>query len=427
MSTSESNKDDLPADGHADIDATPVVASDAFPDRMAASITNTGPRRNTSPPPIPNNARGLPRARTTSQNVRARATLPPPTGRAVPPPIPSSAMRVAAPDGLIDIPIDVEAPVPLRPRGQGTVPPTPSAVMPPPFIITPGLQSRGDIGLRSPSFMAVTPLRFEQATESPPPADNQELFADGWFQAADRTSEVRDMFESGWTRDTPLESERSSTALWLFRVVVVVCVAGLAFMVARRESSPSATTAPTGTAERVQRLPSSPTASTHAADGPTQAAQEMLATEHAVTVSAQAASAPSTGDADPSSTTKVLPPPAVAETTTTPSATKHAKTSRAPTSRRPPQQRKEHPNVAASASREGTLMVSTKPPCEIVIDGVATVLTTPQRAMKLRAGKHALTLFNLRLGIEITLPITIEARKTTKVIRDLMPLQQSTR
>jgi hypothetical protein len=66
-------------------------------------------------------------------------------------------------------------------------------------------------------------------------------------------------------------------------------------------------------------------------------------------------------------------------------------------------------------------MVSTKPPCDIVIDGVATVLTTPQRALKLPAGKHELTLFNLRFGTEVTLPIVIEARKTTKVIRDLMP------
>lgn len=81
----------------------------------------------------------------------------------------------------------------------------------------------------------------------------------------------------------------------------------------------------------------------------------------------------------------------------------------------------------ASASGEGTLMVSTKPPCDIVIDGVATVLTTPQRALKLRAGKHTLTLFNFRFGVEVTLPIWIEANKTTKVIRDLMPLKRGAR
>jgi hypothetical protein len=40
---------------------------------------------------------------------------------------------------------------------------------------------------------------------------------------------------------------------------------------------------------------------------------------------------------------------------------------------------------AEAPKGEGVLMVSSKPPCEILIDGVATGLTTPQRAIKLTA------------------------------------------
>jgi hypothetical protein len=63
-------------------------------------------------------------------------------------------------------------------------------------------------------------------------------------------------------------------------------------------------------------------------------------------------------------------------------------------------------------------MVSTKPPTEIAIDGVATVLMTPQRALALTPGRHKLTLFDLRSDITVTIEIVIEAGKTTKIIRD---------
>jgi hypothetical protein len=49
------------------------------------------------------------------------------------------------------------------------------------------------------------------------------------------------------------------------------------------------------------------------------------------------------------------------------------------------------------------------------------VLTTPQRAIKLKPGKHKVTLFNTSLGIEVTYPVEIQANKPTKLIRDLMP------
>jgi len=70
---------------------------------------------------------------------------------------------------------------------------------------------------------------------------------------------------------------------------------------------------------------------------------------------------------------------------------------------------------------EGTLMVSSKPPCEIAIDGVATVLMTPQRALKLEAGKHKVTLFNLQYDIDETFDIVIAPKQATKLIHDFTP------
>jgi hypothetical protein len=75
---------------------------------------------------------------------------------------------------------------------------------------------------------------------------------------------------------------------------------------------------------------------------------------------------------------------------------------------------------AASARGEGTLMISSKPPCEIVIDGKPTGLTTPQRAITLSAGRHKITLINTEKAIQRTLSIQIQANATEKVIEDLM-------
>ena len=69
---------------------------------------------------------------------------------------------------------------------------------------------------------------------------------------------------------------------------------------------------------------------------------------------------------------------------------------------------------------EGTLMVSSKPPCEIYIDGKATGLTTPQRSIALPAGAHKVTLVNAAEKITKTVPVTITADQSTKLIQDLM-------
>jgi hypothetical protein len=84
--------------------------------------------------------------------------------------------------------------------------------------------------------------------------------------------------------------------------------------------------------------------------------------------------------------------------------------------------------AAARASRargdaepaEGRLMISSKPPCEIVIDGRSTGLTTPQRAIALPAGHHRITLVNSEKAIRKTLTVRITADTTEKVIEDLM-------
>ncbi len=69
---------------------------------------------------------------------------------------------------------------------------------------------------------------------------------------------------------------------------------------------------------------------------------------------------------------------------------------------------------------EGVLMISSKPPCEISIDGSPTGLMTPQRAIKLPAGKHKITLINTAEKIKKTVTVQINADQPTKVIQDLM-------
>jgi hypothetical protein len=75
---------------------------------------------------------------------------------------------------------------------------------------------------------------------------------------------------------------------------------------------------------------------------------------------------------------------------------------------------------AAPAPRggNGMLMVSAKPPCDILIDGKSTGLATPQRAISLPPGAHAITLVNSQNGIKKTIAVKVEAKKSTKLIKD---------
>jgi hypothetical protein len=66
----------------------------------------------------------------------------------------------------------------------------------------------------------------------------------------------------------------------------------------------------------------------------------------------------------------------------------------------------------------GTLLLGSKPPCEIFIDGKATGLSTPQKDIKLSAGKHKITLVNNEFGITEKFVVEIKADAVEKQIKD---------
>jgi len=74
---------------------------------------------------------------------------------------------------------------------------------------------------------------------------------------------------------------------------------------------------------------------------------------------------------------------------------------------------------ATSSSGSGTLMLGSKPPCKIFIDGKNTGLLTPQRALKLSAGKHKITLVNKDHNLKASTTVTIKAGETKRLIKDM--------
>jgi hypothetical protein len=75
--------------------------------------------------------------------------------------------------------------------------------------------------------------------------------------------------------------------------------------------------------------------------------------------------------------------------------------------------------AGAPAPATGTLMVGSKPPCDIYIDGEPTGLKTPQRAIEVAAGTHRITLINAELDIKKSFVVKITAGKSTRAIHDL--------
>jgi hypothetical protein len=73
----------------------------------------------------------------------------------------------------------------------------------------------------------------------------------------------------------------------------------------------------------------------------------------------------------------------------------------------------------APSNGKGTLMLGSKPPCDIILDGRPTGLKTPQRAMELAPGTHSVVLVNAELGLEKKFKVKIAPGKTTKAIQDL--------
>jgi hypothetical protein len=71
-----------------------------------------------------------------------------------------------------------------------------------------------------------------------------------------------------------------------------------------------------------------------------------------------------------------------------------------------------------AAGGQGTLLVGSKPPCDIFIDGSSTGLHTPAKDIKLAAGKHKVTLVNTEFGIRDTFTVDIKADQPEKAIKD---------
>jgi hypothetical protein len=85
-----------------------------------------------------------------------------------------------------------------------------------------------------------------------------------------------------------------------------------------------------------------------------------------------------------------------------------------------PGTRKPGRQAAEPETGEGTLKISSKPPCEIIIDGRSTGLVTPQIAIALAAGAHRVTLVNHEKDIKKTFSVQISASATEKIIEDFM-------
>jgi hypothetical protein len=70
------------------------------------------------------------------------------------------------------------------------------------------------------------------------------------------------------------------------------------------------------------------------------------------------------------------------------------------------------------AKGQGVLVLGSKPPCEIAIDGSPTGLRTPQKEIKLAVGRHRVTLTNSEYGIKETFNVDIKADTPEKAIKD---------
>jgi serine/threonine protein kinase len=70
------------------------------------------------------------------------------------------------------------------------------------------------------------------------------------------------------------------------------------------------------------------------------------------------------------------------------------------------------------AKGQGVLVLGSKPPCEIAIDGSPTGLRTPQKEIKLSVGRHRVTLTNSEFNIKETFNVDIKADTPEKAIKD---------
>jgi hypothetical protein len=87
--------------------------------------------------------------------------------------------------------------------------------------------------------------------------------------------------------------------------------------------------------------------------------------------------------------------------------------------RRPkPVEPADRPAAAPASDDEGVLVLGSKPPCEILVDGSSTGLRTPQTGIKLPVGRHRITLVNAEFSIRETFTVDIKADAPEKMIKD---------
>jgi serine/threonine protein kinase len=79
---------------------------------------------------------------------------------------------------------------------------------------------------------------------------------------------------------------------------------------------------------------------------------------------------------------------------------------------------KKDPDPPVAAGPPGKLLLGSKPPCAIYIDGKDTGLKTPQRGLELSPGKHKITLVNNEFKIKETIRVTVKSGEEKKIIKD---------
>ena len=385
-----------------------------------------------APPPLP--------------SARPRATLPPPRRSApnlpivveaapaigsrptsMPPPIPPPPMPVPAPSVIVEAAVQSAPSAPSEARAMPPLPPIP------PIPATPVVPSVPVVA--PPVLPAIpTPAHGELAAALEP--SEQIVLFDGW--AAQPAAPAVIVPESPTLSARLNKYAAAAKVHWAqpkVRNGVAIAATGLVMLVAylclRGGNDHTPTPAPAASvATSAASVPTEPTIQSLAApaapkQAPAPAALPAPAVEAQPTAPAPAAPASAPAAAAPAVPAAPAPAAHVATSVSSPvaSAPTHATTRPAQPQPAPKRVATASPvssSPAPSSSGRGVLQISTKPPCEIVVDGKPMHLTTPQRSLVLPAGSHQLTLINSQQKIKKTVPVTISAQHPTKLIQDFM-------
>ena len=76
--------------------------------------------------------------------------------------------------------------------------------------------------------------------------------------------------------------------------------------------------------------------------------------------------------------------------------------------------------TSEDSDEDGILMLGSKPPCQIFVDGQDIGKKTPQAKLQLPAGVHKITLVNESLDIEEDFSVRIRPGRTTRIIKDFV-------